>query len=159
MDIHYPFIPKSNRYLTPGQFWPIQLSNGHFGCGIVLDVPDRNKHDKRMFYAGLLNWTSIKRPTETDLENSTLIILGHGKANIKTIISQTECIIGVIDIVKNGLFLNQVVDSAQYSPSSMVLRGFQTLGKATLQDHEQLATISTWGYNFINILADKLLTA
>ena len=51
----YPYEPKSNRKLEIGEFWTIQLPNNQFGCGIVLDIP--NKDDSRViFTAGLIDW-------------------------------------------------------------------------------------------------------
>lgn len=157
-DFKYPFTPKSNAYLKPGQFWPIQLLNGHFGCGIVLDVPHNQlNNNKRMVHVGLLNWTNSSRPTVQELESIPLTILDHGQAHIKTISTQDEEISGIINLDKNNLIIEPVVDSRQYSPSSQVLIGYQVLRKATIQDHENLKTKSTWGYSFIVNLANKLL--
>jgi hypothetical protein len=41
-DPSYPFTPKWNRYLLPGQFWAVPLSDGRFGCGRVMgSLPGR----------------------------------------------------------------------------------------------------------------------
>src|SRR6266700_932410 len=34
----YPFEPKSNTHLLPGQFWGVPLSDGRWACGRVLAV-------------------------------------------------------------------------------------------------------------------------
>ena len=34
----YPFEPKSNAHLLPGQFWGVPLSDGRWACGRVLAV-------------------------------------------------------------------------------------------------------------------------
>ena len=34
----YPFEPKSNAHLMPGQFWGVPLSDGRWACGRVLAV-------------------------------------------------------------------------------------------------------------------------
>jgi len=57
---------------------------------------------------------------------------------------------------KNNLNVDLVVDSQVYSNSSYVLKGFQTIRKATMQDHETLKTQATWGYEVIK-LANQLL--
>jgi hypothetical protein len=159
MDTNFPFIPKSNSKLRRGHFWAIQLSNRNFGCGIVLDVPiDIKTYGTKSFYLGLLNWTDNIKPTAESLENQKLTILAEGHAHIKTIATQGEEIIGIIDLEKNNLQCSLVVDSQEYSNSSYVLKGFQTVSKATRQDHENLKTKSTWGYEVIIAKANKLLT-
>jgi hypothetical protein len=35
----YPFEPRSNSYLVPGQFWKVALRDGRYGCGRVLQGP------------------------------------------------------------------------------------------------------------------------
>jgi hypothetical protein len=158
MDITYPFIPKSNSKLRPGHFWPIKLSNGQFACGIVLTIPtDKGLYNTRNFYAGLLNWTGMEKPTSDSLESAQLKILDNGVAHIKTILTQGEAIEGQIDLLKNDLEIELVVDSRVYSNSSYVLKGFQTIRKATRQDHQILKTKSTWGYEVIVIQANRLL--
>jgi hypothetical protein len=32
----YPFVPRTNATLVPGQFWSIPLTDGRFACGRVL---------------------------------------------------------------------------------------------------------------------------
>ena len=34
----YPFEPRSNVHLRPGQFWGVPLSDGRWACGRVLAV-------------------------------------------------------------------------------------------------------------------------
>ncbi|MED4229245.1 Imm26 family immunity protein [Neobacillus cucumis] len=51
--VSYPFLPKSNTYLIPGQFWAIPLKSNKFACGRVIEV---SKEDKRGFLAGLMDW-------------------------------------------------------------------------------------------------------
>ena len=158
MDIVFPFIPKSNSKLKPGHFWPIQLSNGKYACGIVLDVPlDKNGYNTRNIYAGLLSWTNSSKPTVQDLESSSLKIIDQGHAHIKTITIQSESIVGLIDLRKNNLEINMVVDSQTYSINSIVLKGFEIIRKATIRDHTDLKTKSSWGYSVIIISANRLL--
>ena len=35
----YPFEPKLNKHLRPGQFWAILLADGRFAAGRVMAVP------------------------------------------------------------------------------------------------------------------------
>ncbi|EKO87041.1 hypothetical protein LEP1GSC020_0876 [Leptospira interrogans serovar Grippotyphosa str. 2006006986] len=48
-EVKYPFVPKSNRSLIPGQFWAIPLNNGKFACGRVIAV---HPFETKMFLAG-----------------------------------------------------------------------------------------------------------
>lgn len=158
MSIEFPFTPKSNSKLMPGHFWPIRLSNVSFACGIVLATPTDTKiYRSRGFYAGLLNWNALDRPTVSALELSPLKILKEGKVHIKTITTQEESILGFIDPEKNNLPIKLTVDSRIYSPSSQVVQAFDIVRKATPEDHQNLDTISTWGYSVIINLANSLL--
>ena len=118
----------------------------------------QESYGTKSFYLGLLDWTSNKKPTVETLEATTLTVLKQGHAHIKTISVEGEQILGIIDLEKNKLKIDLVVDSQVYSNSSYVLKGFQTIRKATIQDHDTLKTKSTWGYGVIIILANKLLT-
>lgn len=125
MGKDFPFIPKSNSKLKAGHFWAIQLNNGNYGCGIVLDIPSDTKiSGTRSFYLGLLNWVGKAKPTVESLENRALTILDEGHAHIKAITIQGEQIIGIIDLEKNNLEANFVVDCREYSNSSYVMKGF-----------------------------------
>jgi len=56
----YPFEPKSNTHLLPGQFWGVPLSDGRWACGRVLAVktqPDAYfPGNSRTFLAALMYW-------------------------------------------------------------------------------------------------------
>jgi hypothetical protein len=63
----HPFTPKSNRYLRPGQFWAIPLSDGRFAAGRVMAVPAFGPKDRIHFVAGLLDWSGDHLPKADDL--------------------------------------------------------------------------------------------
>ena len=158
MNITYPFTPKSNAHIRPGHFWPIRLSNGKFACGIVLDLPrERGTHGTRNFYAGLLDWVGDSKPTVESLEASALKVLKQGSVHIKTILEYDEAIEGQIDLGKNNLAPALVVDQINYSLHSKILRGYEVVRKATIEDHVNLENHSTWGYAVMNIQANRLL--
>ena len=158
MEVAYPFIPKSNARLKPGHFWPIKLSNEKYACGIILDVPkERGLYKTKVFYAGLLDWVGSSKPTVESLEASPLTTLDQGHVHIKTILAFNEAIEGYIDLAKTNLQIELVVDCMYYAPSSKVLKGYEVVRKATMQDHENLKNTSAWGYAVINISADRLL--
>lgn len=159
MGITYPFIPKSNEKLEPGQFWPIRLSTGRYACGIVLEIPrGEQRHSTKMFYAGLLDWAGDSKPTVLSLQACPLHLLNQGHAHLKTILHSDAAIEGKIDLISNHLETEPRVDSHEYSEFSKVLKGYQVIRKATRQDHEKLRAWSTWGYAFINCLAERFLS-
>ncbi len=159
MDTTYPFVPKTNSKLRPGHFWPIQLSDGKFGCGIVLSVPaEKGPNKTKIFYAGLLNWTGDSKPTSASLSLTHLKILDSGVAGIMTILTQGEAIEGHIDLLPNNLEIDVTVSSQHYSTNSMALKGFEIVRKATGEDYATLKLNSTWGCEVIVLMANRLLT-
>jgi hypothetical protein len=66
-DIRYPFVPKSNKFLRPGQFWAIPLSNGKFAAGRVMAVPAFGPKDRVGVVIGLMDWSGDHEPTASDL--------------------------------------------------------------------------------------------
>jgi hypothetical protein len=63
--ITYPFVPKTNTHLAPGQFWSIPMSDGRFACGRVLRVDrDVKTYGARTAFVGaLLDWVGTEPPT------------------------------------------------------------------------------------------------
>ena len=122
----YPYEPKSNKKLEAGEFWPIQLSNNQYACGVVLGIPNKEKN-RVVFIAGLTNWINSEEPNEYNLNDKKIRIEKLGKAHIKTITSRGEKIRGKVrlDLIENYKL-------------------------------EEQDSLNTWGYNFINLLADDL---
>ncbi|MFT5420073.1 MAG: hypothetical protein ACI9D5_000814 [Candidatus Endobugula sp.] len=92
----YPFSPKSTSYLEPGQFWAIPLSNGEYGCGIVVaklaSLHDHSKIETRLFLAALINWHGEQLPIPEEIQN--LEILEVGAAHVKTILTTGGVVLG-----------------------------------------------------------------
>src|SRR5690606_29152708 len=65
--VSYPFTPKSNRFLRPGQFWAVPLSNGRYAAGRVMAVPAFGRASRTGFVAGLMDWHGDAPPTADDL--------------------------------------------------------------------------------------------
>lgn len=97
----YPFYPKSNSKLEVGEFWAIKLPNNKYACGIVLDIPDKEKQRVR-FLAGLIDWLGLKPPSNKTFQDNKVKIAQYGFAHIKTITSKGEEIIGKISINTEG---------------------------------------------------------
>lgn len=91
----YPFRPKSTAQMKAGQFWPFRLHHGRFACGVVIALYRKSGAvDRRMFLAGLLDWTSSTPPTSAAIEG--LGLKARGYAHIKIITENGGDILGEI---------------------------------------------------------------
>ena len=80
----YPFTPKSNAQLEPGQFWSIPLSDGRFGCGRVLRIDrDRSYGARILFVGGLLDWVGDAPPSAEAIAGRP--VLGLGVMHVRAI--------------------------------------------------------------------------
>jgi hypothetical protein len=96
----YPFVPKSNRWMEPGQFWAVPLADGRFACGRVLAKP-ADFSPQRSFVAGLMDWVGTKPPTASDLAGRG--VLDSGGAHIVTILDHGGEILGERALELDGL--------------------------------------------------------
>ena len=158
-EIHYPFEPKSNAYLIPGQFWGVPLSDGRFACGRVLDVP-REPDDfipvsSRIFLAGLQRWVGDAPPTSEDIAGADL--LAQGFAHIKAIRENGGSVLGIrpleLDSVVPRRWRSHVAGGTVW-----VYEGANRLGPATASD-ASLPVITTWGFKVITVIAEHVLIA
>ncbi len=149
-DTDFPFIPKSNRYLIPGQFWSIPLPDGTFGCGRVIQLP--NDNSRVSFLAGLMRWRSTFPPTSDTIAMCECI--AQGGAHIKTILENGGSITGFrplsIDNIEPWLFRG-----AEHFKNSHVYRGLHPVRKQT-QDDDHLPVRTGWGFKVIYIEALKI---
>jgi hypothetical protein len=70
----YPFEPRSNAYLQPGQFWAIPLSDGRFAAGRVMAVPAFGPKDRTGVVIALMDWSGDQPPTSDDLAGHDALI-------------------------------------------------------------------------------------
>ena len=139
--------------MKPGQFWPILLSDGRFACGRVLQIArDYGEISTKTFLAGLMDWAGDVEPTSSDLSGGQ--ILASGSAHIKTITSLGACITGFRELAADGLTVPLSLSHA-VGPNCHLMMGYSILGLASEEDRRRLEPFSTWGYNFINLLAEK----
>ena len=79
----YPFVPKTNAQLVPGQFWSIHLSDGEHACGRVLAVDRSAAHGARtMFVAGLVDWVGDRPPTAEAIAGKPIFEVGRGHVSL-----------------------------------------------------------------------------
>jgi len=148
----YPFIPKSTSYMKEGQFWDIPLSNGKFACGRVLQFDYRNeKKDSRSFLAGLIDWVGENLPTFDAIAGAKL--LEQGRAHIRTIVFNEGAIRGF-----RPLELDNIIPLHELSHMPLIdcqlMRGFESLRLATLEERKSLDIASGWGLGVIKNAAE-----
>jgi hypothetical protein len=74
----YPFLPKTNAAMAPGQFWSIPLSDGRFACGRVIRIDRTAKYGARtMFVGGLLDWVGAEPPTAESIAGRPVLEMGN----------------------------------------------------------------------------------
>jgi hypothetical protein len=69
----YPFRPKSNRYLAPGQYLAVPPSDGRFACGRVMASPAFGEKDRVGVVVGLMNWVGDRPPEERHIAGRAVV--------------------------------------------------------------------------------------
>jgi hypothetical protein len=70
----YPFLPRSNARLEPGQFFSFCLANGRFACVRVLAKCWKHQPGHRvLFLAGLMNWSGDRPASSVDLADCAVL--------------------------------------------------------------------------------------
>jgi hypothetical protein len=152
----YPFEPRSNAYLEPGQFWAVPLSDGRFACGRVLAVP-RDRSDPfvdggtRLFLAGLMDWVGAAEPTAGDLRGSRLV--AQGMAHVMTIRETGGRVLGQRDLEPDGVVGFRTV-THRAGGTVWVYEGARRVRAATRDEAARLPLLSTWGFKVIEVLAE-----
>jgi hypothetical protein len=166
----YPFLPKSNRSLRPGQFWSIPLACGRFACGRVLAVPPAAEKNRREFYAGLLDWAGDAPPTFASIAGRRII--EQGLAHIKTFTAHNVPIRGCRPLALDQVELPLTVAQACWQPGAVVMQGYEVVRYSQPEDHPEqyvsgpsgitrierpgaLPVRSTWGHSVLYALAER----
>ena len=152
----YPFEPKSNAHLKPGQYWGIPLSNGRWACGRVLAVKNRPDAyfpgNTRTFLAALMDWESAQPPSGIAIAGHRL--LAQGWAHVLTIQRNGKRVLGERSLELDGVRgLREVTHRA--GGMVMLYEGATPLRPATREEAATLPVLSTWGSTFITALAER----
>lgn len=147
----YPFVPKSNRRLSPGQFWGIQLSNGCFAAGRVIQV---NPKDRSSFLVGLMDWMGPNPPTSDDLAGRRT--LDQGSAGYLTIVDTGPAILGERPLELDGIEPDLMLSQGGW-PGAWITRGFDWVRPATELEWASLPVHGGWGLQVVRVLAEKYL--
>ena len=105
----YPFVPKTNAKLVPGQFWAIPMSDGRFACGRVLRVDrDRDFGARTMFVAAVLDWVGAEPPTSESIAGAP--VLAVGVAHVQVIGDNKGTVLGERALELDGIDVPAEVD-------------------------------------------------
>ncbi|MEA2900950.1 MAG: hypothetical protein QOH36_837 [Actinomycetota bacterium] len=153
----YPFEPKSNAYLLPGQFWGVPLSDGRWACGRVLGIKresdDYFPGNSRTFLAALMDWEGDDLPTPIDIAGR--YVVAQGWAHVLTIQKNGRSILGHRDLALDGIRgLRQVTHRG--GGTVMLYEGATPLRPATREEAVTMPVFSTWGFKVIAVLAERL---
>ena len=146
----FPFLPKSNAHLMPGDFWSFQFGNDRYAAGRVVELPWQHQDgsDRRTFLAGLMDWSGHVRAVPDDLANRKM--LDQGRMHVRAFSFSDWKVEGNRDL--NSDYLEPwLFKTATYT--QFVRKG---LGAERLGTKDELRTCSVrgaWGMTFIVELA------
>ncbi len=154
---NYPFEPKSNAYLVPGQFWGVPLSDGRWACGRVLAIKKESDDyfpgDSRTFLAALMDWEGGEPPTPEHIAGCDIV--AQGWAHVLTIQRNGRLVLGHRDLALDGIRgLLQVTHRG--GGTVMLYEGAAPLRPATREEAATMPILSGWGFKVISVLAERL---
>ena len=98
----YPFVPRSNVHLEPGQFWSVPLPDGRFGCGRVLAIDRSGAYGARTLFTGALHdWVGTDVPTSAAIAGSPVIAIG--RAHVRVIADGGGEVLGLRPLGGDGI--------------------------------------------------------
>ena len=151
----FPFVPKSNRSLEPGDYWVIQLADGRFVCARVLQVDGEQLPTKlQSFFGGLHHWIGSQPPTADDVRASGFI--DFGVMHVRSIRETGDAIVGHVPLSTAGDEIPMLMD-AMGGPGAQVLRGVRALRAATPREWGRLPVLGFWDLDFVKRLAEHKL--
>jgi hypothetical protein len=155
----YPFVPRSNAHLLPGQIWGIPLRDGRSACGVVVAVPTVREAphraiNSRTFVAGLLDWVGDELPTPDAVDKSPLLNWRFG--HVKMVGENGGALLGQRSPVpdRDGA-LSGV--SHRMGGAVGLYRDGRMVRVATADEARDLPVIGTWGLTFILAVAERVL--
>jgi hypothetical protein len=153
----YPFEPKSNAHLRPGQFWGVPLGDGRWACGRVLAVKTESDAyfpgNSRTFLPAFMSWDGDQPPAAEAIAGRQ--VLAQGWAHVRSIQLNGRMILGCRDLGLDGIGgLREVTHRG--GGTVMLYEEAIPLRPATREEAATLPVFSTWGLNLISVLAERL---
>ena len=153
----YPFEPRSNVHLRPGQFWGVSLSDGRWACGRVLAVKTQPgayfPGNSRTFLAALMHWEGDEPPAAGAIADRQ--VLAQGWAHVGSIQRNGRVILGCRDLGLDGIRGVREV-THRGGGTVMLYEGATPLRPATRDEAATMPVLSTWGLDVISVLAERL---
>jgi len=144
----FPFVPRSSLALQPGDFWSIPISDGSFACGRVVELLPKGMAGERvLFLGGLLDWHASSLPTAVSIAG--VGTLKQGIMHIKAITSSGGEVLGHRPLALDNL------EPATFVHGNDILRGFTRLRAWRRDDTRRFPTLSWWGYDVIQSIAQQ----
>lgn len=168
-SMSYPFVPRSNSSLRPGQFWGLRLSDGRYACGRVLAVPRKDSESlapRVIFLGGLQDWVGADLPTSDSIAGTS--VLEQGFVHVKAIQEHGGAIQGhrplELDGIRPFAAAPRVppgweewseMQRAQYSRfSATLLTGYDFSSLPERERWQRMTGIGLWGYGVLEVLAE-----
>jgi hypothetical protein len=144
----YPFVPKSNANLQPGDFWALPLSDGSYACGRVLQLPPAGRPGSKVsFLGGLLDWRANSQPTSHSIAGAR--VLEQGAMHVLAIQNSGGQVLGNRPLGLDAMGPLECING------NTIQIGYTPVRAWRREDTAQLPTFSTWGYDFILLRAHK----
>jgi hypothetical protein len=153
----YPLVPKSAKFLRPGQYWAIPMKTGLFACGRVLQVgASEIPTPTKAFFGALHSWVGTSPPNDQTELGSVLIQCGV--MHIEAITQTGGAILGERPLRADKVQIPKLL-SAMGGPDTHVLLGAEKQRIAKRTEWGTLPVLRFWGYDVIQELANAQLTA
>lgn len=108
--VRYPFVPKTNSYLRPGDLWSVPLSNGRFACLRVLAVPSGGRYGARVNVdVALLDWTGDAPPTSESVAGAVVIHIAT--VHVRAVAASGGAVVGNRPIALDGIQIPERIDT------------------------------------------------
>ncbi len=149
----FPFSPRSNRALQPGDFWPVRLDDGRYGCGRVLQTEGEELPTKtQAFFGGLHDWVGDVPPTKQDVAKAALV--AFGAMHVKAIRKTGGEILGNVPLTESQSEIPELMDS-HGGPAARILKGAKFQRAARRDEWGKVPVLSFWGYDVIKLIAES----
>ena len=153
----YPYRPVRVSQLSVGELWPIELGDGQFACGVVLDPAPTNPHNGNpkpgQVLLGLLDWVSRNPPTVADVADATEL-LHHAYGGASSINRYGAEIIGQRDLEQSPLAADERLSHRAGGPV-WVLSAGRRVRQATEEERQSMRILGALGYSGLRPLAQR----
>ena len=153
----YPYRPVRVNQLRLGELWPIELGDGQFACGVVLDPAPKNPHNGEPMpghaVLGLLDWVSLSSPTVADVAG-VRELLHHAYGGASSINRYGAEVIGQRDLEQSPLVVEETLSHRAGGPV-WVLSAGRKVRQANEGERQSMRILGGLGYSGFRPLAQR----